>query len=160
INKTAADLTATTGDLDTPAAAQARHLASALTALAKASPATREGAERVLVRPLMTTLRQVRNLLSAEHVTIDTLPPALKSAWVAPDGEVRIEARPSGDGNDNAVLHRFVDAVREVAPEASGAPVFIVEAAAPIIKAFFKAPVLSLLAVALILFGALRGWQD
>ena len=120
INKTAADLTTTTGDLDTPAAAQARRLASALTALAKASPATREEAERVLVTPLMTTLRQVRDLLSAEHVTIDTLPPALKSAWVAPDGEVRIEARPSGDGNDNAVLHRFVDAVRKVAPEASG----------------------------------------
>jgi hopanoid biosynthesis associated RND transporter like protein HpnN len=160
INKTAADLTATTGDLDTPAAEQARHLASALTALAKASPATREGAERVLVRPLMTTLRQVRNLLSAEHVTIDTLPPALKSAWVAPDGEVRIEARPSGDGNDNAVLHRFVDAVREVAPEASGAPVFIVEAAATIVKAFFQAAVLSLLSIALILFVALRRWQD
>ena len=122
INKTAADLTTTTGSLDTPAAAQARRLASALNALAKAPPATREEAERVLVTPLMTTLRQVRDLLSAEHVTIDTLPPALKSDWVAPDGEVRIEARPSGDGNDNAVLHRFVDAVRKVAPEASGAP--------------------------------------
>ena len=160
INKTAADLTTTTGDLDTPAAAQARRLASALTALAKASPATREEAEQVLVTPLMTTLRQVRDLLSAQHVTIDTLPPALKSAWVAPDGEVRIEARPSGDGNDNAVLHRFVDAVREVAPEASGAPVFIVEAAATIIKAFFQAAVLSLLSIALILFVALRRWQD
>jgi hypothetical protein len=160
INKTAADLTTTTANLDTPAAAQARRLASALTALAKASPATREEAERVLVTPLMTTLRQVRDLLSAEHVTIDRLPPALKSAWVAPDGEVRIEARPSGDGNDNAVLHRFVDAVREVAPEASGAPVFIVEAAATIVKAFFQAAVLSLLSIALILFVALRRWQD
>ena len=160
IDKTAADLTTTVGSLDTPAAAQARHLASALNALAKAPPATREEAERVLVRPLMTTLRQVRDLLSAEHVTIDTLPPALKSDWVAPDGEVRIEARPSGDGNDNAVLHRFVDAVREVAPEASGAPVFIVEAAATIVKAFFQAAVLSLLSIGLILFVALRRWQD
>jgi uncharacterized protein len=160
INKTAADLTTTTGDLGTPAAAQARRLTSALTALAKASPATRGGAERVLVRPLMTTLRQVRDLLSAEHVTIDTLPPALKSAWVAPDGEVRIEARPRGDGNDNSVLHRFVDAVRKVAPEASGAPVFIVEAAATIVKAFLQASVLSLLSIALILFAALGRWQD
>jgi hopanoid biosynthesis associated RND transporter like protein HpnN len=160
INKTAADLTTTTANLNTPAAAQARRLASALTALAKASPATSEQTERVLVRPLMTTLRQVRDLLSAERVTIDTLPPALKSAWVAPNGEVRIEARPSGDGNDNAVLHRFVDAVREVAPEASGVPVFIVEAAATIVKAFFQAAVLSLLSIALILFVALRRWQD
>jgi predicted RND superfamily exporter protein len=108
----------------------------------------------------MTTLRQVRDLLSAEHVTIDTLPPALKSDWVAPDGEVRIEARPSGDGNDNSVLHRFVDAVRKVAPEASGVPIFIVEAAGTIVKAFFQAAVWSLLSIALILFVALRRWQD
>jgi hopanoid biosynthesis associated RND transporter like protein HpnN len=160
INKTAADLTTTAGSLDTPAAKQARRLASALSDLAKALPATREQAERVLVTPLMTTLNQVRGLLSAEHVTIDTLPPALKSAWVAADGEVRIEARPSGDGNENSVLHRFVDAVREVAPEASGAPIFIVEAAATIVKAFFQAAVWSLLSIALILFVALRRWQD
>ena len=160
INKTAADLSTTVGSLDTPAAAQARRLANALSALAKASPATREEAERVLVTPLMTMLHQVRELFSAEHVTIDTLPASLKSAWVAADGEVRIEARPSGDGNDNVVLHRFVDAVRKVAPEASGAPVFIVEAAATIVKAFLQAAVWSLLSIALILFVALRRWQD
>src|SRR6202020_1432929 len=160
INKTAADLTATVGRLDTPAAMQARRLASALKALAKTSPATREEAERVLVTPLMTMLRQVRELLTAEHVTIDTLPPSLKSAWVAADGEVRIEARPSGDGADNAVLHRFVDAVRKVAPQASGGPVFIVEAAATIVKAFLQAAVWSLLSIALILFIALRRWRD
>ncbi len=114
----------------------------------------------VLVTPLMTMLHQVRELLTAEHVTIDTLPPALKSAWIAADGEVRIEARPSGDGNDNAVLHRFVDAVRKVAPQASGGPVFIVEAAATIVKAFLQAAVWSLLSIALILFVALRRWQD
>ncbi|MBV8797311.1 MAG: MMPL family transporter [Hyphomicrobiales bacterium] len=160
IDKTAADLTKTVGDLHTPAADQARRLASALTALAKAPQATRDEAERALVAPLMTTLRQVRDILSAEHVSIDTLPLDLKSAWVAPDGEVRIEARPSGDGNDNAVLHSFVDAVRKVAPEASGAPVFIVEAAATIVKAFFQAAVWSLLSIAVILYIALRRWQD
>ena len=74
INKTAADLSTTVGSLDTPAAVQARRLADALNALAKAPPATREEAERVLVTPLMTMLHQVRELLSAEHVTIDTLP--------------------------------------------------------------------------------------
>ncbi|MBV9907507.1 MAG: MMPL family transporter [Hyphomicrobiales bacterium] len=160
IDKTAADLTKTVGDLHTPAADQARRLASALTALVKAPQATRDEAERALVAPLMTTLRQVRDILSAEHVSIDTLPLDLKSAWVAPDGEVRIEARPSGDGNDNAVLHSFVDAVRKVAPEASGAPVFIVEAAATIVKAFFQAAVWSLLSIAVILYIALRRWQD
>ena len=90
INKTAADLSTTVGNLDSPAAAPARRLASTLTALAKASPATRDEAERVLVTPLMTMLRQVRQLLTAEHgATSDTLPPSLKSDWVAVDGEVQ-----------------------------------------------------------------------
>ena len=139
---------------------QARRLASALTALAKAPPAARDEAERVLVTPLMTTLREVRDLLTAEHVTIDTLPPLLKSAWVAADGEVRIEVAPSGDSNDNAVLRRFVDAVRTVAPQASGAPIFIVEAAATIVKAFLEAAVWSVASIALILFVTLRRWVD
>ena len=36
-------------------------------------------------------------------------------------------------------LRRFVDAVRQVAPDATGTPVFIVEAAATIVKAFLQA---------------------
>ena len=160
ISKTAGELSAAAGDQNSPAAAQARRLATALTALAKAPPAVRDEANRVLAAPLMTTLRQVRDLLSAEHVTLDTLPPSLKSAWVAPDGEVRIEVAPSGDGNDNAVLHRFVDAVRTVAPQATGAPIFIVEAAATVVKAFLQAAVWSLASIALILFVALRRWRD
>ena len=160
INKTAADLSGAAKGLDSPAAMQARRLASALDALAKAPPAARDEAERVLVTPLLTTLREVRELLTAEHVTIDTLPPLLKSAWVAADGEVRIEVAPSGDSNDNAVLRRFVDAVRTVAPQASGAPIFIVEAAATIVKAFLEAAVWSVASIALILFVTLRRWVD
>ena len=160
INKTAADLSGAAEGLDSPAAMQARRLASALTALAKAPEAQRDEAERILVTPLMTTLREVKDLLTAEHVTIDTLPPLLKSAWVAADGEVRIEVAPSGDSNDNAVLGRFVDAVRTVAPQASGAPIFIVEAAATIVKAFLEAAVWSVTSIALILFVTLRRWVD
>ncbi len=160
INKTARDLSDAAGGVDSFAAMQARRLASLLTALAKAPPAEREEAERVLVTPLMTTLRQVRDLLTAEHVTIDTLPPSLRSAWVSADGEVRIEVVPTGDGNNNAVLRRFVEAVRGVSPQASGTPVFIVEAAATIVRAFLEAAVWSLASIALILFVTLRRWRD
>ncbi|MGO8917873.1 MAG: MMPL family transporter [Stellaceae bacterium] len=160
INKTAGDLSRAAAGVDSPAAAQARRLAGLLTALAKAPSATREEAERVLVTPLITTLDQVRDLLAAEPVTLDSLPPELKSAWVAPDGEVRIEVAPRGDANDNAVLRRFVDAVRKVTPQAAGAPIFVVEAAATIVKAFLQAALWSLLSIALILFIVLRRWTD
>jgi len=160
IDKTAGELSVAAGDKQTPAAAEARRLATALRALAKAPEAVRDEANSVLATPLLTTLRQVRDLLSAEHVTLDTLPPWLKRTWVAPDGEIRIEVAPSGNSNDNAVLHRFVDAVRKVAPQATGAPIFVVEAAATIVKAFLQAALWSLVSIALILFVALRRWKD
>jgi hopanoid biosynthesis associated RND transporter like protein HpnN len=160
IDKAASELSSVAAGVDSPAAAQARRLAGALTALAKASPAARQEAERVLVKPLLTTLQQVRDLFSAEAVTLDSLPADLKSAWIAPDGEVRIEVAPTGDANDNVVLRRFVEAVRKAAPQATGTPVFIVEAAATIVKAFLQAAGWSLASIAFILFVVLRRWTD
>ncbi len=158
IETTARDLAGAAGDLTSPAAVEARRLAALLTALAKATPAAREDAERTLVAPLKMTLRQVRALLTAEPVTLETLPASLKSDWVAADGRARIEVAPSGDGNDNATLRSFVNAVRGVAPQAAGTPVFIIEAAATIVKAFLQAGVWSVASIALILFIALRRW--
>src|SRR5262245_42223214 len=60
---------------------------------------------------------------------------SLKSNWMSADGRARIEVAPKGDGNDNAVLSRFVSTVRTIEP-AAGKPVFIIEAAATMVKAF------------------------
>src|SRR5262249_10560434 len=147
-------------ELEGPTAVQARRLAGLLTVLARAPPAAVDEAQRALVAPLLTTLRQVRRLLTAEPVSIETLPPALKNSWMSADGRTRIEVAPTGDGNDNAPLSRFVTAVRSVAPDAAGKPVFIIEAAATMVKAFLQAAVLSVVAIALILFIALRRWTD
>lgn len=62
--------------------------------------------------------------------------------------------------NDNQTLQHFVTAVRSVAPEAAGKPVFVIEAAATIVKAFLQAGVWSLASITLILFFALRRWTD
>jgi hopanoid biosynthesis associated RND transporter like protein HpnN len=160
IAKLIAELSEATDGLDSPAAVQARRLAAALTAMAKAPPAVLGEADRALITPLRTMLRQVRNLLNAEPVSIATLPPALKGNWMSADGVGRVEVAPKGDGNDNTILRRFVVAVRGVAPEATGQPVFIIEAAATVIKAFLQAGALSLVLIALILFVALRRWVD
>ena len=160
IDKTVHDLSGAAGDLDSPAAMQARRLARLLAVLAKAPAATRDEAQRALVAPLMTTLRQVRDLLAAEHVSIETFPPSLRRDWVAADGRVRIEVAPRGDSNDNATLRRFVESVHSVAPEAAGPPIFIIEAAATVVKAFLQAGIWSVASITLILFVALRRWTD
>jgi hopanoid biosynthesis associated RND transporter like protein HpnN len=147
-------------DLDSPAAVQARRLASVLAPLAHAPPAALDEAQHALIAPLRTTLRQARSLLAAERMSIETLPPELKKTWMSTDGRVRVEVVPKGDGNDNAVLGRFVTAVRSVAPEAAGTPVFMIEAAATVIKAFAQAGLLSVVLITLILFVALRRWVD
>jgi uncharacterized protein len=147
-------------DPDSPAVVQARRLASVLAPLAHAPPAALNEAEHALVAPLRTTLRQAKRLLSAERVSVETLPPELKKSWMSADGRVRVEVVPKGDGNDNAVLRRFVTAVRGVAPEAAGTPVFMIEAAATVVKAFLQAGILSVVLITLILFVALRRWID
>ena len=147
-------------DLDSPVAVQARRLADLLAALAKAPPARLDEAERVLVVPLKTTLRQVRQLLTARPVSIDTLPLALKQLWVAADGRAVLEVSPKGDANNNENLRRFAAAVRSVVPDAAGTPISMIEAANTMVTAFIQAGVLSVLAIALILFVALRRWID
>jgi len=161
IDETVHDLLRAADDPDTSSAAtQARRLATLLAALAKRPAADRLEAERVLVTPLITTLRQVRDLLAAEHVTIESLPLSLIRRWVSADGLNRIEVTPSGDGNDNETLRRFVTAVRNVAPDAAGKPVFIIEAAATIVRAFLQAGIWSVASITLILFVVLRRWTD
>jgi hopanoid biosynthesis associated RND transporter like protein HpnN len=156
IEKLVPDLSDAARELDSKSAVQARRLASLLAALAKAPPAALDQAQRVLIAPLKTTLRQVRHLLAAERVSIDTLPPALKQLWLSSDGRALMEVSPKGDANDNAILSGFVTAVRSVEPDAAGTPVFMIEAATTMVKAFVEAGTLSVVAIALILFIALR----
>jgi uncharacterized protein len=160
IDKLVPELNDAVRDLDSPTAVQARRLASLLAALLRAPPAALDEAQHTLVAPLQTTLRQVRRLLTAEPVSIESLPPALRKNWMSADGRARIEAAPQGDDNDNETLSRFVAAVRSIEPEAAGKPIFIIEAANTMVKAFLQAGALSVVAIALILFVALRRWVD
>lgn len=160
IDKTDHDLSEAAGNLDSPTAQQARRLVSLLAALVKGPPAALDKAEHAFVAPLMTTLRQVRDLLAADHVSIENLPSSLRARWVSADGQAKVEVAPRGDGNDNATLRQFVTAVRSVAPGAAGKPIFIIEAAATIVKAFIQAGIWSVVSITLILFVALRRWTD
>ena len=79
INSTVDALNRLAGDGTGTGAVAARRLATAMAALAKADPATRQRAETVFVQPLKTTLDDLRDLLTAKTITRDNLP----AAWRA-----------------------------------------------------------------------------
>jgi predicted RND superfamily exporter protein len=93
-------------------------------------------------------------------VSIETLPPAVKKAWMTADGRVRVQVAPKADAQDNTSLQDFVTAARGVALDMAGKPIFEIEAASTVVKAFLQAGVLSVVSIAVILFVALRRWID
>jgi len=142
------------------AAGEATRLARALRALAQGEPAQRERARDVLIPGLTVTLAQLRLALQAAPVTLETLPADLVRDWVAADGRARIEVFPRGSANDNDALRRFVAAVQQLAPDATGAPVSIQASSYTIMHAFIQAGFWALASIALLLAMTLRRAVD
>ncbi|TMH20470.1 MAG: hopanoid biosynthesis-associated RND transporter HpnN [Betaproteobacteria bacterium] len=144
----------------TAVAAAALRLGKALRTLAQSEPAQRERARAVLIPGLLATLDQLRAAMQAGPVTLATLPDDLKRDWIASDGRARIEVFPKGDADDNETLRRFVDAVRALAPEATGAPVSIQESSRTVVRAFLQAGLWAFLAITVLLAVTLRRATD
>ncbi|MBP6012708.1 MAG: MMPL family transporter [Alphaproteobacteria bacterium] len=136
--------------------AVATSLAGSLEKLAGADAAKRAEVGAILTSSLPVMLGNVRKLLQAETVTIDSLPPDIAQDFIAPSGQVRVRVYPKGDPTDNAALSRFVAAVKGVAPAAVGVPLSLEESGRTITGAFTDAGVYSFLVIALILAVALR----
>ena len=156
----AARLTKVAGTRTGPGPDTARQLAGRFHRLDTGTTDDRNRAARVLTTSLSPALDQVRATLTAEPVTLDTLPPELKREWVSARGEARVDIAPSGDPADVANLAKFITAVRTVSPAVSGPPVAVMEAGRTILGAFIEAGVLSTLAIGLMLAVILRRATD
>ena len=143
-----------------PGADAARNVSALLKRLASADPEVRTRAETALVPPLTYDLNLLRKDLAPKLVTIKTLPPNLVRDWVLPDGRARVEVIPKGDANKTKVLRRFASAVLRTAPLASGAAISYYESGNTVTTAFVEAGVLAVLAIAILLFVALRRVSD
>jgi hopanoid biosynthesis associated RND transporter like protein HpnN len=119
-----------------------------------------ERVQMALLSGLTEKLRQIRLTLSATPVTIAELPPDLVRSWVAPDGTARVSVFPAGNSDDNAVLRKFVAAVRAQAPDATGTPISIQESSHTIVNAFITAGCLATLAITGLLIVALQRLRD
>jgi uncharacterized protein len=154
LNKLAADAPAGAG------ADAAKRLASAMDALAKGDAAARQRADVAFVQPLKTALNNLRNLLKAQPVTRENLPPELVNQWITKDGQARLEVAPSGNENDNSTLRTFARDVQNVEPNATEGPVSILEARRTVITAFLQAGAWALLSIAVLLWITLRRLGD
>jgi len=135
-------------------------IGAAMTQLGAAREAARARAQKVLITPLQSLLDDTRLALQAGPVDLASLPEDLRRDWVTPEGRARIEVAPRGDKNDNDNLRRFTEAVSAVAPNASGAPVSILESGKTVVKAFMQAGVMAFVSITLLLYLALRRIGD
>jgi uncharacterized protein len=110
-----------------------------------------------LTQFLPLELTQLDLSLSAEPVTLNSIPPDLKRQWMLPDGQARVEVLPKfANSNISKGLAQFVRQVTAVAPNAGGSAVTIEASSATIVGAFRDAAIYALAAITLILFIALR----
>lgn len=135
-------------------------LAAGLDRMVAGDAAVRQRLVAALVPGLQEMLKELRDSLQAQPVSLETLPAELRSDWVTADGRVRVQVFPKGDSNDNAVLARFTAAVRTVAPEATGTPISIQESGNTIVRAFIEAALWASLAITFMLALALRRIAD
>ena len=159
LRKTAIDLRAAAATA--PAEARdALRLAGDLDWLAAAPPAVRARVGEIIMPGLETVLGQTRTALTAQPVTLQTLPADLTRDWLAPDGRARVSLVPKGDSNDNAVLKRFIAAVLRIAPDTTGAPFDLQQGGRTVALAFAEGGLLSFIAITLLLFAVLRRVRD
>jgi hopanoid biosynthesis associated RND transporter like protein HpnN len=145
---------------DPPLRADANRLADEFDTLARAGPSARARADELLIPGLRATLEQTRNLLQPSAVNIATLPSELVRQWQTPDGRARVSVLPEGDSDDDAVLRRFVAAGLRIAPDATGAAIYLQAYGHAVVVAFIEAGVLSFVAISGLLLLALHRVRD
>ena len=116
--------------------------------------------DAALTRFLPGQLAHLRLALSAEPVTLASIPPDLARDWVLPDGRARVQVNPKPGAQTPNGLSAFVQQVTAAAPDAGGSAVTIAATADTIVGAFRQAAIYAVIAIALILFGLLRRVLD
>ncbi len=124
------------------------------------SPAALHDLQRRVIGTLPTELSNLADALQAQPVTLKSLPPSLRSRYLAADGRARIEVLSNLDLTRSANLIKFVAQVRSVIPDAGGTPVLFVEGGRAVVGAFRQASVLSLVLIAALLAVTLRTVHD
>ncbi len=135
-------------------------LASVMRQRIQVPEALRDLAVRLL-SGLPGELESLRLSLTAEPVTLASLPEELTARWIAADGRARLEIYPREHVHgDDAALARFVETVQTVVPEATGTPVVVHAAGQAVVRALIEAAAVAVVAIALLLLVLLKRPRD
>ncbi|MBC6496718.1 MAG: MMPL family transporter [Alphaproteobacteria bacterium GM7ARS4] len=122
--------------------------------------------EEAILRGLPTQLELLRDslqptLIGKSSVSIQALPKSLRLFSLADDGFNIVTVLPSADVRHSPEeLTRFVDAVRNEIPSATGPPVITVEGKREVLRAFVEAGTLAICFVLILLLLSLRAVVD
>jgi hopanoid biosynthesis associated RND transporter like protein HpnN len=143
-----------------PATAPLALVAADLQKVQTASDAVVMSLNEALTRFLPDQLAHLRTALSAEPVTLASIPADFARSWLLADGRALIQVNPKADFHTPAGLRAFVGQVTAIAPDAGGSAVTIVDTSDTIVGAFRSAAIYAVIAIAVILLTLLRRVVD
>ena len=138
----------------------ATRLSTALEKLASADPNMRRKVETAIVDPLEISLSDLRLALRPQRTSIGAIPEDLRRMWLAPDGRACVQVLPKGETDDTAKLRSFVSTILAQQPNATGPAVTLYKAGTTVVRSFIEAGAFALVAIALLLWVALRKLRD
>ena len=107
--------------------------------------------ERVLLGNFPSQVERLERALDPDVITLERLPDGLHHRMLADDGHARVQVFPSDNLRDTSAFTTFVDAVRTIAPRATGVAVNLVEFARATERSLRKAVAIALTAITLLL---------
>jgi len=116
--------------------------------------------EKRLLGSLNGRIVELKQSLNADTVELQDLPPALRNRMISANGQARVDVFPSGDMQSREALEEFVQTVRTVAPNATGAPITIFEAGNTVVRAFIEAAVVTIIFIAGLVLLLTRNIRD
>jgi hopanoid biosynthesis associated RND transporter like protein HpnN len=141
--------------------ASAERLAAALDEVVKTNdPGLLRRLHADLIDGMLERLETVRESLKAARVTVDNITPDLRRDWITSDGRALVEAYPKGDARKESTLIAFTDAVRKIAPDATGSPISIRESGRTVTRAFMHAGCYAFATIFLLSLLILRRLRD
>ncbi|MCP5155712.1 MAG: MMPL family transporter [Ectothiorhodospiraceae bacterium] len=138
----------------------ARRLDAALTVLGDAGDAAVEAFASDAVAALPRQLGRLGLAMHAQAFTARDLPETITREWRAADGRLRVEASPRDDLDAVDARDRFVRAVTEAVPGATGTPLVYLESGRVVVESFVQAFASALAAIVVLLLVSLRSVRE